>query len=159
MFSYFLFFFNATDLLNKNKNKNIFVFVYVFFLFLKFFLFFLRKLFIMKCLFLIIYVVCLGSGVFASPKIDRVEFYSGLLKNQVTVGQFLSLSVTPGFVVYTGFESYLQSFEGTYFSPSMIDYMLGIKLENFGWEHACLHVLDKNREKNLPIRDRFYMEW
>ena len=113
----------------------------------------------MKCLFLIIYIVCLGSGVFASPKIDRVEFYSGLLKNQVTVGQFLSLSVTPGFMVYTGFESYLQSFEGTYFSPSMIDYMLGIKFKNFGWEHACLHVLDKNREKNLPIRDRFYMEW
>ena len=71
----------------------------------------------MKYLFLIIYIVCLGLGVFASPKIERVDFYSGLLKNQVTVGQFLSLSVTPGFMVYTGFESYLQSFEGTYFSP------------------------------------------
>tara|TARA_B100000427_G_scaffold59703_1_gene46977 strand:- start:587 stop:928 length:342 start_codon:yes stop_codon:yes gene_type:complete len=107
----------------------------------------------------VIILLLIGQGLMASPRVEQLTFYSGYLNNQITVGQELSVLLMSDLLVYTGFESYLNSFEMTYFSPSLIDYKLGFMFKQFGWEHSCIHSLDKISDVTLPIRDRFYVVW
>tara|TARA_B100000427_G_scaffold328516_1_gene341799 strand:- start:594 stop:935 length:342 start_codon:yes stop_codon:yes gene_type:complete len=113
----------------------------------------------MKLKIIIFLLFVIGQGLFASPRIEQLTFYSGYLNNQVTVGQELSVLLFDNLLLYTGFESYLASYETTYFSPSMIDYKIGLFYDQVGWEHSCLHSLDKTSDNTLPIRDRFYVVW
>ena len=101
----------------------------------------------------------IGQVIMASPRVEQLTFYSGYLNDQITVGQELSVRFAKNLLIYTGFESYLDSFEMTYFSPSMIDYKLGLSYKQLGWEHSCIHALDKISDDILPIRDRFYVVW
>ena len=101
----------------------------------------------------------LSVSTVATPQLQSLRLYSGVQDNGISVGQSLSVSLFDSLVLYTDFESYLQSFEGSYFSPSLLDYKLGIALGQFAWEHSCVHQLDNQASAVLPIRDRFSWSW
>ena len=113
----------------------------------------------MKIKIIIFLLFVIGQGCLASPRLEKLTFFSGYLRDQVTVGQEVSIRLLDDVLLYTGFESYLNSFESTYFSPSMIDYKLGLTLKQLGWERSCIHALDQESDDVLPIRDRFYVVW
>ena len=96
---------------------------------------------------------------YAVPKVQSLFFYTGTGDKQIFVGQSLVVKLREHLSLSTEFESYLQSFEGTYFSPSLLDYKIGVSGKYVGWEHSCVHALDKQNSLQLPIRDRFFVRW
>ena len=108
---------------------------------------------------IIIILLCLTHYCFATIHVQNYSLSSGMIHDIITVGQDVEILILNKITLYTGFESYMKKFNTTYFSPSIIDYRLGIKIEHLGWEHSCMHSLDSISSSQLPIRDRFYLTW
>ena len=87
------------------------------------------------------------------------EYYSGKRFELVTVGQRFNVHFTDNFRFNTDFESFMNKFAGTFFSPGKIYYGTGFEYKNFGWMHYCLRDLDKSSGVLYPIRNKFYIQW
>ncbi|RAP31375.1 hypothetical protein DID76_02950 [Candidatus Marinamargulisbacteria bacterium SCGC AG-414-C22] len=87
------------------------------------------------------------------------RYYIGQGLDKVKVGQELAIKITNSLWLKTDFESYLKSFNGTFFSPEKINFGLGIEYKQWGWIHYCMHDLDQSSDFKYPIRNKFYVQW
>ena len=87
------------------------------------------------------------------------EFYTGKRLGVVTVGQKISLTIGKDITIQTDFESFLESFNTTYFSPGKIYYGTGIQYKQLGIMHYCLHSIDQAQTNTFPIRNKIYFQW
>ena len=63
------------------------------------------------------------------------NYYSGKRFGLTTVGQRFNFHITKDIRINTDFESMMNKFAGTFFSPGMIYYGTGIEYKNFGMMH------------------------
>ena len=85
-------------------------------------------------------------------------FYTSKRFGLNTVGQEFSITFKD-FKISTDFESFMEKYNGTFFTPSYIYYGTGIEYKNIGIMHYCLHDLDRKTSSSYPIRNKIYFQW
>ena len=113
---------------------------------------------ILKFIYTFICILFIPISIIHSSSINTI-FYSNYRTDTITVGQRFLWFGSKNLEFFTDFESYLEQFNQSSFTPSKINYGIGFRYKHFSWEHHCLHDIDRKSGLYYPVKNKFSWSW